>query len=507
MNDGFRSLDDLEHDLLRYQDAKLWSGFRDMQAKRYVRVLNIPCAFDIEATSYLTDGGDPAATMYAWALQIDRTAYLGRSWMEFIRAMNTIQRVLNLGDSRRVYIYVHNLSYDFQFYRHWLTWEKVFAIQPVTPIFARTTGGIEFRCSYTLSGYNLATLAKGIKCREVRKMTGDLDYLLPRHSETRLTDEELEYIRADVDVVCAYIQDKINDDGNITKIPYTKTGYVRRFCRRECLRKEKHSYKQYHWLMDQLQLDPDEYRQLKRAYQGGFAHANSYRAGRTWTNVESWDICSSYPAVMVSEGYPMSRGQRVPLPITTRRFKDYLRRFCCLFDVRFYNLRATQFSDHPISASRCSGVEGGEYDNGRVMAADMLTMTMTDVDWDIIDRFYTWEHHQIANLRIYRRGYLPTPFVDALLQLYEDKTRLKGVPGAEVQYQRAKEMLNSAYGMAVTDICRDTFGYTDDWEEVVPADPSTEIPKYNSERNRFLFYPWGVWRRGSRHTPGGGCLR
>ena len=59
---------------------------------------------------------------------------------------------------------------------------------------------------------------------KIEKKVGDLDYSLLRHSNTHLTDTELGYCINDVKVVMAYIQEKIEHDGNIAKIPLTKTG-------------------------------------------------------------------------------------------------------------------------------------------------------------------------------------------------------------------------------------------------------------------------------------------
>ena len=75
-----------------------------------------------------------------------------------------------------------------------------------------------------------------------------------------------------------------------------------------------------------------------------------------------------------------------------------------------------------------------------------------------------------------------------------------------------KNMLNSAYGMTVTDIIRDEiffFNYAQDpfpTEDPAYKDYDKEtidrlklikmeeaIEKYNNGNNRFLFYPWGVW--------------
>ena len=54
-------------------------------------------------------------------------------------------------------------------------------------------------------------------------------------------------------------------------------------------------------------------------------------------------------------------------------------------------------------------------------------------------------------------------------------------------------MLNSCYGMAVTDIVRPEIIYTDDWQDPLLPNLEKSIEDYNKSRSRFLFYPWGVW--------------
>ena len=53
-------------------------------------------------------------------------------------------------------------------------------------------------------------------------------------------------------------------------------------------------------------------------------------------------------------------------------------------------------------------------------------------------------------------------------------------------------MLNSIYGMCVTDIVKDNAIYGDDWA-VEKVDILDEVDKYNKSKNRFLYYAWGLW--------------
>ena len=54
-------------------------------------------------------------------------------------------------------------------------------------------------------------------------------------------------------------------------------------------------------------------------------------------------------------------------------------------------------------------------------------------------------------------------------------------------------MLNSMYGMCVTDIVHDENLYNNEEWSVEKPELSEQIDKYNTSRNRFLFYPWGIF--------------
>lgn len=478
---------------------------RTIKTNKKVEYYNVPCSFDIETSSFFRSTGnfeqEKVAIMYEWTFGINGAVIIGRTWGEFLAMIEKVVDVLELSHDRRLCVYVHNLSYEFQFIRCWLKWDKVFSLADRKPIYATTVSGVEFRCSYLLSGYSLEKLGNDLQTYKVKKLTGSLDYELVRHSKTPMTDAELAYCVNDVKVVMAFIKERMERDGDITKLPMTKTGYVRNYCRQECFfekgKNRRNSFKRmrYAEVMKGLQLDVDEYKQLKRAFQGGFTHANPFYSGKVVNDVSSYDFTSSYPAVMISEQFPMSSSERVE--ITSReQFDKNLRLYCCLFDVEIDGLQSAVWYDNYLSVSRCWGVRGAVLNNGRVVSAEHLFTTVTEQDFAIMKKFYTWDKLKVGNFRRYRKGYLPTDFVKAILSLYRDKTTLKGVEGKEVDYLNSKEMLNSCYGMAVTDIVRDECVYTDHWlttDEKPEVDFEKEIEKYNNSSSRFLFYPWGVW--------------
>lgn len=479
----------------------------ELVEKDRIYYFNIPASFDIETTSFtfmnsITGEIDKAATMYIWQLGINGAIIYGRTWEEFFTILEQLVDYLNLSARRRLVIYVHNLGYEFQFIRKMFEWDRVFAIKQRRPVYA-ICGGLEFRCSLFLSNYSLAYLGDNLLHKyPVKKLVGDLDYDLPRHSKTPLTAKEYEYCFNDVRVVMSYIQEKIELDGDITQIPLTNTGYVRNYCRKECFyegipendtESRKRVQMNYRAIMNSLQVQSqDEYEQMQRAFMGGFTHASALYSGKVMYDVGSADETSAYPFQLVAEYFPMTKGEYIGAVEDNKLFNHYLSTYCCLFDVEFTNLMPLLEFENPISESRCH-IEGNRcVNNGRLVSADKCTTTLTELDYDTVSKFYKWDSVKIMNMRVYHRGYLPKSLILAILSLYEDKTSLKGVIGKEIEYLVSKGMINAAFGMMVTAIIRDEFEYTDDWFKK-GADVDSQLAGYNKNFNRFLYYGWGVW--------------
>lgn len=464
-----------------------------------VRYLNIESAFDIE-TSSTTIGENKVAHMYIWMFGLgeNNPIIYGRTWEEFQKFIEVLCLYLGLSKDNRLVVYVHNLPYEFQFMRKYFQWESIFAIAERKAIKAVTTNGIEFRDSYILSGYSLEKTAENLQKHTIEKKVGDLDYSLERHYDTPLTNEEMGYCESDIEVLLAYVNEQIEFSGDISKIPMTNTGRVRSYVRDECYytsknhkKTNKGKYTRYRKLMKDLTLDSETYLQLKQAFMGGFTHSNMNHTGKTLENVTSIDFTSSYPSSMLAERYPMS----TPTKVTIKNEKELIelcKTYSMLFEVKFTNIRAKLEYENYISESKCYILSGATTNNGRVYKAENLAMTLTDVDFEIVNQTYVWDSIAIQNAKRFHRGYLPRSIIESILKLYEDKTELKDVVGKEVEYMLSKGMLNSVYGMSVTDIVKDNHVYSDGWhKESVNIDD--EIEKYNNSKNRFLYYAWGIW--------------
>lgn len=482
-------------------DAEEWMALFDkektLKNNKKIEYYNTPVAFDIETTSFHA-GRRKAAIMYVWTLSARFKIIQGRTWGEFVELMRALSSRLGLGADRRIIIYVHNLGFEFQFIRKYFDWVKVFAIAPREPLVAITDGGLEFRCSYKLTNYSLETVANNLVNWNIKKLAGNLDYTQIRHAGTPLTPAELQYTYNDVIILNCLIDDLIKQaGGNITYIPLTATGYARKYCRNACLKQGKGRNWRYFNLVSRLRLTPDQYKYLKQAFQGGFTHANAWHVEHIMHDIGSADLISSYPACLVRERFPMSPPEEIKTISTIQELEKNLSLYCCFFQIEFENLRATRLNEHYISVSKCYNTEYVQEDNGRVVNASRVQMTITEQDYFIIKKFYDWDKIRLGRFWRMRKDYLPRELIDAILDLYGKKTELKGVAGKEIEYQHSKELLNAAgYGMMVTAICRTILEYdnaTKKWLDPREPDLEEEIKKYNESWGRFLYYPWGIW--------------
>lgn len=383
--------------------------------------------------------------------------------------------------------------------RKYFNWVSVFAVNERKPIKALSLHNIEFRDSYILSGYSLENTAKNLQHHKVEKLTGDLDYSLVRTPDTEMSESELKYVEYDVLIILYYINEQIQLSGDITKIPLTNTGRVRSFVRDNCYYTSKShkksnqgKYSRYRKIMSELQLEPTDYLQLKQAFMGGFTHANAQYSGKILENVSSVDFGSSYPSVMITEKYPMSK----PIPVEVKNLdelKSLMVDYALLFDIRLEGIESKIEQENYISESKCYTLENPILNNGRVHKADILEMTITDIDLRIIEQAYSYDSISVRNVKKFYKNYLPKEIINSILELYQGKTELKGVEGKEVEYMLSKGMLNSVYGMSVTDIVKDNHVYVGNSWDLEPVNIDDELEKHNKSKNRFLYYPWGVW--------------
>lgn len=456
--------------------------------KRCVEYLNIACGFDIETSSFMLND-EKMATMYTWQMKIEDVYITGRTWEDFINCLDALEYLLELHRYKKLTIYVHNLAYEFGFMRKHLNITSQFFISERTPIYIEHNETIIFKCSYQLSNLSLANIGEQIG---YHKALGDLDYNLIRHSKTPLTEKEKEYNFRDVEILVLYIRSMIKEYKYINKIPLTSTGTVRLWCKEHLRENGKIVYSS---LIRNCTPTEEQYIQLHKTFQGGYVHANYMFCDLLLENVHSYDFTSSYPYVLLTEKFPKKFKK-----LTIKKleiFYKFIEEYACMFTITLKNIKS-RTSHHILSISKCITDGECKTDNGRIIEAEILQTNLTDVDFGYLQKFYTWDKNEIYIKNFYyaKKERLPKEFLMCILEFYEQKTKLKGVKDMEDIYLKYKGMLNSLYGMAVTNPCKGLIRYnpdSDDYEtEKVDITKRMNRLRYDI-KNNFLLYQWGVW--------------
>lgn len=442
------------------------------------RILDCVCAFDIETTR-LAD--IEQSIMYVWQFQIDRYTIIGRTWDEFKLFLYKLRAALK---GRTMIIFVHNLSFEFQFLRGILPFQPkdIFAVERRKILYA-VYYCFEFRCSYLLSNMSLDLFTRKMQV-EKPKLSG-FDYAKIRYPWTELTDFEIDYATTDVKALVSAVKKllEINND-TLATLPLTSTGFVRRECknRMKTYNKEKR---------ETLKINIEEWQILREAFRGGDTHANRYLSSEILDNVFSFDRSSSYPDVIVNCEFPMSKFDR-DFNISFDDLNNLLNRGrACVFRAVFKNVKIIPGQPCPyLTVDKSRNLDNYTADNGRILYADYLETTITDIDFRIILDMYNFELVSIPVCYFAKYDYLPQQIRDMCIDYYQKKTSLKGVEGQEIFYDKFKNDFNAIYGMMAQNpvkrnIIVDTdYHYDSQCEEEILAEHN---------KHAFLCYQWGVW--------------
>lgn len=468
--------------------------------KNKKKIDNTIYSFDIEVTSYLKLNGvqysqdkyeefsqkekdkcECYSIMYIWMFGINDTVYYGRTWDELKEFLHKVDE----SSPNKKICYIHNLSYEFQFLRGEFFFEDVMARTQRKVMKCKMIDfNFELRCSYMLSNTNLEHLAK-VYNLPFKKMVGDLDYKIIRSPETPLTNEELGYCENDCLIIYYYIKMELETYKTIDRIPITSTGKVRRELKELMFKDYSYRIK----ASRACSIDPHVYNLLNECFMGGYTHANYCLSDMIINNVDSYDFTSSYPYCMVAYPYPSSEFKKCKI----KSKEDMILGFAYLLVVRFTNISCKYYNNF-ISVSKCRNIRGSYVDNGRVISASELTMTLTDVDFYFLLNTYECDY-EILESYYANYNYLPSLFYNFILDKYVKKTQLKNVEGKEIEYQLEKGKFNSLYGMSVTNEIKAEVEYDNNigWTEKELTNDEIEVQLIKQKKRGFMAFSWGCW--------------
>ena len=458
--------------------SKKWVRVREHGKPMYVNTF--PFTLDIETTNAYTlqDEDVIAGFMYHWAMTYDKWYITGRKWDSFLNAYYSIVRATGCGMRTfwnkkkevipyRLHCCVHNFGgFEWQFLRTRLVFDHAdfFAKDERKVIYAGTREFVRFIDTYSISGASLDTTAKmwGLP---TRKLTGVYDYNKPRNSKTKLSDEELLYIYRDVEVLhelWMYLVETYLKRG--LPLPLTMTQRLRYDVKQSAYKVLSGAS-----TMSLVSLFPDNLDDYFDLYDclvaGGYNHASSYVAGAVVEDVYGEDFTSSYPAVMLQSFHfpvtpfvPVSTGVGIDNPAIRGA-----QGFCTVGRVRFYGLQAVGGHSVMSLSKSLEYVEesrGGAaldigvntIDNGRVNYAEHITFYLTDLDFRVIEKFYTYKHYEVLDCKKARCGHLPDYVRDNLFTPYAMKQSIKvSDPDHDRNpvYSNSKYVVCGMYGMMI----------------------------------------------------------
>lgn len=475
-------------DWLYSQEVKLYTIKQGKFSNNY---WDLKCGFDIETTTYID-----RAYMYIWQIGINNKAFYGNTWEEFNDCLNIINCYIDYLNRQKAkekhkkefkaqaICFIHNIAFEWQFVRKEIPVTDVFLKSLREPLYFESDN-IKFLDSFQITHMSLAKLAK--RYCTTQKMVGDIDYTILRNATDgkNLTDKEKKYCENDVLILCEFAEYYFNKYISNNELIYTETSIVRHSLKK-AFKEQNQITKQ-----DIFEMYPKSFNEylmyMEYLFAGGWVKSSVDAFGKILSNIKCKDITSSYPAQIAHRYYPVSKFKSIKID-SKQMFNNMLNRYCCILDVTLFNVKKTTIHSI-ISTSKIVNTDTGRIlvDNGRIAEVEKVRLLMTELDWNIFNKFYDYDKFKIIinSFKIAVRGKLPSYVVSTMLDAYERKEELK-LQGKD--YFNEKCFVNMFYGCFVTKIHK--FNY------VVKIDGqiTKELNDYYKQIRSSVLSPfWGIW--------------
>lgn len=421
---------------------------------------------DIETSTLYSDNGEPVAVWLAYGVfkiyKLSDGAVVNvlrfREWEELRGKFEELDTKMNT----RLAIYIHNLSFDGDYiFKNLSRPDKIISNSTHGIITATLIDfpKIELRCSFKLSMMSLRKIGEMLG---FAKLESEYRFILP---EDTITTDEWDYCERDCDVVARYLVEVIEPEfKQLRNFPLTKTGRVRKTFNRHYSESEDKP------LWD-ITPPEDCYQALNDAFAGGIVIGNPVYCGRVITDVDSYDIKSSYPFVMLTEKYPYTIA-RIYNPNS-----EMLKERFWIAKIRF-NRISSKFTWGWLSASKFNDVDSlsAEWYNGKLLSAGMCVRTITNIDFEMIMKTYDVDSYEVIEFyRLSNYDWLPSPYIETIKEFasakHELSRELRKIDEESplylekhIAYMLAKNDFNSIYGMSVQKLVQDEYEITDDFQ-------------------------------------------
>lgn len=443
----------------------------------------VPSGFDIESyTQYKKDKDGTViehyTNMYIAQFQVGIDTYLMRTWDEVAEFFHKIIDKYTT-TQKKFLMFIHNQSFEFSFMGRELYSRgfdiKVFARKRYKPMKIEINDRIIILDSMKLTGLSLEKMA--LNYCTTKKMSGDLDYTIPRNKFTKLTKEEEGYCINDVVILgefAEYYADTFLSKG---KLPMTQT-MIANISMENKVKELKCNSEVYFLMNDIYPKNRKQYEYLLLFFSGAYTHASLFSLFNTIENCLSFDMTSQYPYETMSKYFPMSKFKRC---VDATKYEFFMENYCCLIDITFTNIKQRYGVTIP-SKHKVIDAINPMWDNGRLYSADSVRCFITEVDMITLSNFYTFDYN-INSLCYAKRGTLPKYFRLTIAELFATKQRLKPFQKEKsAEYLASKQSLNGeAYGACCTKLNFTEISFENEWVE---KDKDIDFSKIYKRKNK-----------------------
>lgn len=434
-----------------------------------------------------------------------------RTPSEFIAYLQDMIDTFELGPSRKIFCYFHNLSFDFSYLLPWVQMylpdyeDHSGLYDGRNRIITYSQGAFEFRCSYLLSSCSLEKWGEEMNA-EHRKKVGLYDYDREVFQDTEIDEDSALYDEYDVLTMEDCLRAQMDAYGDtLASIPLTSTAYIRRILRNNC--QCDPSYRDDIFLRSRI--DAESYSMLLQAYAGGYTHMNRYFKAKTikadcinaWPSKKLYldmrgrrlkhrDFRSHYPSQMRAsknhplpwgkvdhyysyderEGYRRIYGHYMTIEDLISMYPEYTT--ISMIRIKDMKLKSDNITMPFMQISKMLNKSEGfkvRNDNGRALATfGEFTTYIDNLTLSIIRDQYDFEY-VILKVDRFENMDTPLPITDVIDDLFKKKSDYKieykycrkkygendeRTINALFNLNQTKKLLNAIYGCCSTAIVR-----------------------------------------------------
>ena len=340
-------------------------------------------------------------------------------------------------------IYFHNLKFDGEFIIHYLlthgyTYIKdkedkkdktfttlissqgqFYSLEIFFEVSEKKINKVTIYDSLKIINMSVEKIAKDFKLPILK---GSIDYKLIRDENHKLTDEEISYLKNDVEIMARAL--KIMFDEGLTKMTIGSDALY-------FYKQLNQNFLNYFPILD-YEIDAS----IRQSYKGGFTYLNPKYKNEIVYDGLVLDVNSLYPSVLYNEKMPIGK----PIYFTSK-YKDnklydlYVQRISCMFEIKKDKLPTIQIKNQTRFFVPNEYLENSNN--------EIVVLTLTNIDLELFK-----EHYNISDL-VYLDGYM-FKSQKGLFKNYIDFWSNRKIEAKKENndaiYKISKLMLNSLYG-------------------------------------------------------------